>query len=143
MIRVVLDTNVVVSSLLSDGSPKVLLDLAFDQSFAWYISEPILAEYRVVLSYPRLQIDPIDARRTIAAIRKTARLVKPSLILKEATDEEDNRFLECAQASKANYLVTGNLRHFPKAWKYTKVVSPRQFLSLWEIQQPTRGNPYD
>ena len=85
MIRVVLDTNVVVSSLLSDGSPKVLLDLAFDQSFAWYISEPILAEYRVVLSYPRLQIDPIDARRTIAAIRKTARLVKPLLILTEST----------------------------------------------------------
>jgi len=41
MIRVVLDTNVVVSSLLSTGSPKAVFDLALKPAFVWYVSEPI------------------------------------------------------------------------------------------------------
>ena len=45
MIRVVLDTNVVVSSLLSAGSPKAVFDLALKPAFVWYVSEPIMAEY--------------------------------------------------------------------------------------------------
>ena len=84
-----------------------------------------------MLAYPRLQIDLRDARRVMTAIRKSARLVKPKIVLREASDEDDNRFLECAQASKAHYLVTGNSRHFPPVWKYTKIVQPREFLMLW------------
>ena len=120
MIRVVLDTNVIVSLLLSTGSPKAIFNLALNRAFGWYVSDPILAEYQRVFSYPRLQIDPIDARRAMAAIRKNAQLVKPSIILDVATDEDDNRFLECAQASKAHYLVTGNIRHFPEIFTYKR-----------------------
>ncbi len=136
MIRVVLDTNLIVSSLLSSGSPKAILNLAFNHRFAFYTSEPILAEYQRVLSYPRLQIDKSDARRTMANIRKYGQVVKPTMVVTAAIDEEDNRFLECAEVAKANYLVTGNTRHFPKAWKYTKVVAPRTFFSLWQLQKP-------
>jgi putative PIN family toxin of toxin-antitoxin system len=67
MIRVVLDTNVVVSSLLSAGSPKAVFGLALKPAFVWYVSEPIMAEYEKVLAYPRLQIDPHDARRVMTA----------------------------------------------------------------------------
>ena len=84
MIRVVLDTNVVVSSLLSAGSPKAVFDLALKPAFVWYVSEPIMAEYEKVLAYPRLQIDLRDARRVMTAIRKNARLVKPKIVLREA-----------------------------------------------------------
>ena len=56
MIRVVLDTNVVVSSILASGPPSEILNLAFNDRFAWYVSEPILDEYRAVLAYPRLQL---------------------------------------------------------------------------------------
>jgi hypothetical protein len=44
-------------------------------------------------------------------------------------------FLECAQAANAHYLATGNLAHFPKAWKYTKI-TPRTFLSTWKDLYP-------
>jgi len=88
-----------------------------------------------VFAYPRLQIDLHDARRAMTAIRKNARLVKPKIILREASDEDDNRFLECAQASKAHYLVTGNIRHFPHRWKYTKIVQPKEFLMRWQAQE--------
>ena len=136
MIRVVIDTNVIVSSLLTSGPPKAVLDLAINRKFAWYVSEAILAEHEAVFGYPRLKIDLADAKRTMAAIRKHARMISPGIVLAEAVDEEDNRFLECAQASKANYLVTGNLRHFPKIWKYTKIIPPKEFLQLWQIRKP-------
>lgn len=44
--------------------------------------------------------------------------------------EPDNRFLECAEAAAADYLVTGNRRHFPRRYKATEVVTPRQFLEI-------------
>lgn len=121
MIRVVIDTNVVVSSLLADGPSRAVLNLAYDKKFAWYASTEILTEFRTILAYPRLQIVKAQARRVMTAIRENARIVTPHLVLSQALEEEDNRFLECAQAAKANYLVTGNLRHFPNSWKFTRI----------------------
>ena len=136
MIRVVIDTNVLVSSVLASGTPKAVLNLAFNRKFAWYVSEAILTEYETVLAYPRLKLDSAEVKRMMAATRNEARMVSPGIVLTEAIDETDNRFLECAQVSKANYLVTGNLRHFPKVWKYTKIVPPKEFLRLWQFQKP-------
>ena len=136
MIRIVLDTNVVVSSVLASGSSRAIFDLAVNDRFAWFVSEPILTEYERVLAYARLMITPANIRRTMSAIRKHARQVSPSFKVTKASDEFDNRFLECAQHSKAHYLVTGNLKHFPVSWKYTKVIPPADFLLLWQIQQP-------
>jgi len=45
-------------------------------------------------------------------------------------DPADNMFVECADAARADYLVTGNLRHFPKFWKNTKIISSREFLTV-------------
>jgi predicted nucleic acid-binding protein len=44
-----------------------------------------------------------------------------------AGDPDDNQFLECAEAAQADYLVTGNIRHFPEVWKET----PREFIDAW------------
>lgn len=136
MIKVVLDTNVIVSSILTRGSPKAIFDLAVNRRIAWFVSEPIMAEYRRVLEYPRLKIKQADIRKTLWAVKKHGHLVSPNFIVDRAGEEPDNRFLECAQEAKANFLVTGNLKHFPSAWKYTKVVSPAVFLLHWQIQQP-------
>ena len=54
----------------------------------------------------------------------------PSRHLQVAQDTDDNLFLECADAARADYLVTGNQRHFPKFWKQTKVVTSREFLDI-------------
>jgi predicted nucleic acid-binding protein len=47
-----------------------------------------------------------------------------------AKDPDDDKFLECAGAARADYLVTGNQRHFPKFWKKTKVITPREFIGI-------------
>lgn len=63
-------------------------------------------------------------------IRRVAVVVTPSEIVSASSVEPDNRFLECVQEAKADYLVTGNRRHFPKRWKDTVVVNAREFLEL-------------
>jgi len=132
MIRVVVDTNVIVSALLHSGSlPEAVLNLAFSSNIRWIASEPILAEYEEVLQRPRLAINSAKAADAITKIRACVSLVAPSLRINATSDPDDNIFLECAQAGDADYIVTGNTRHFPKTWQNTKVVTPRELIDSW------------
>ena len=55
--------------------------------------------------------------------------VSPAQKLSLCSDPDDDRFLECALAAEARYLVRGNLRHFPKDYKLVSIVTPRQLLN--------------
>lgn len=129
MIRVVLDTNIVVSAMLKpDTLPEAILNLAIDGKIQLCVSEPILAEYEQVLRRPRLGIDSKKVSLAMEQIRKAGRLVAASKAVTAAYDPDDNKFLECAQAAHADYLVTGNQRHFPGHWKKTQVIGPRELI---------------
>jgi predicted nucleic acid-binding protein len=55
------------------------------------------------------------------------------------SDPDDDIFLECAQAARAHYIVTGNLRHFPAKWADARIVTARQFLdALSDIREEPR-----
>ena len=56
--------------------------------------------------------------------------MKPTVRVEECSDPDDNIFLECAQAASADYLVTGNRRHFPARWKKTLVIGAREAIEL-------------
>ena len=132
MIRVVIDTNVLVSALLTSGGlPEAVIDLAISGAVQWFASESVLAEYEVVLKRPRLAIDSRKAADAIARIRAIVSVVSPEVRVAAATDPDDNQFLECAEVAQAHYLVTGNIRHFPEAWKETRIVTPREFIDAW------------
>lgn len=76
MIRVVLDTNVVVSAALNDlGMPAAIFDLAINKKITMIISPDILVEYEQVLHYPRLKLDPARITAFLSDIRKAATLV--------------------------------------------------------------------
>ena len=63
-------------------------------------------------------------------IKKRSSTVKVRAILRAAKEPEDDKFLECADAARADYLVTGNLNHFPRFWKKTKVITPAEFITI-------------
>jgi predicted nucleic acid-binding protein len=67
---------------------------------------------------------------SLAVIRNISRLVKPTRRLAAAADETDNRFLECAISAGADYIITGNARHFPERFESIRIVTPREFLDL-------------
>ena len=78
MIRVVLDTNVVVSAMLrSGGLPEAVFNLALGGEAQCYVSLPILVEYEDVLRRPRLAIQPDKINVALDAVRKAAMLVRP------------------------------------------------------------------
>ena len=132
MIRVVIDTNVVVSAALNDDSlPAAVLSLAIDQTILMFVSATVLAEYEKVLHRPRLKFHPKRIEALLTNIRDASRLVHPTRTITEIKkDDPDNRFLECAHAADADYLVTGNTKHFPKTFEKTTIVTPKQFIDL-------------
>jgi uncharacterized protein len=130
-LRLVIDTNVVISAALKpEGLQRTTFILAITKPARLYVSQPILEEYADVLSRPELKIRKGLRRQFLQLIRNRGNLVVPSRRLEVSSDPDDNRFLECADAARADYLVTGNLRHFPRFWKKTKIITPREFIGL-------------
>ena len=118
MIRVVLDTNVVISALISPGGLEDrIFKLAINGRVLPYTSVPILAEYDRVLNYPQFGFGKARVNETIRQIQGCFHIIHPAFTLNECKHKDDNRFLECADASGADFLVTGNKRHFPSHWK--------------------------
>jgi len=92
MLRVVLDTNVVVSGLLHQkGAPAAILDAATSKKFRCYISESLLDEYREVLTRDYLGLDQHRAARFIGDLRRVAIFVVPRKKVAVARDPDDNR----------------------------------------------------
>ena len=130
-LRLVVDTNIVVSAALKpDGLQRTVLLLAITKPARLYVTKAILNEYRDVLSRPEFQIRKGLRQQLLDLIRKQAHLVAPAWTVQVTSDPEDNMFLGCADAARADYLVTGNVRHFPRFWKRTKIITSREFLSL-------------
>ncbi len=130
-LRLVVETNIVVSAALKpEGLQRTVLLLALTKPAWLYVSVPIVAEYRAVLSRPEFQIRKGLRQRFLQLIEKNARSVAPVRHLQVTRDPDDNIFVECADVAGADYLITGNIRHFPRYWKRTKIITSREFLSL-------------
>lgn len=115
MIRVVLDTNAIVSAQLKPtGLEATVLLLALRGDIALFVSPP--------------KFDPRRVEAVLLDIGAASQLVHPARTLADAKHEPDNRFLECAEAACADFLVTGNKRHFPKDWRPSKIVNAREFI---------------
>jgi uncharacterized protein len=132
MIRVVLDTSVLVSAVISPTGPNArVFDHIIARTLRPCLSQAILEEYRKVFDYDRLR--HLDRRR-IARLRGILEAgslwVKSRGRLEISGHEEDNRIYECAAAAKAHYIVTENTKHFKKPYKLTRIVTARQLLEL-------------
>jgi len=130
-LRLVIDTNVVISAALKpDGLQRTVVLLAMSKPARWYVSEAIIAEYRSVMARPELKIRKSLRQQLLQLLKKRTQMITPSRLPQVTSDLADNIFVECADAARADYLVTGNQRHFPQFWKKTKVISSREFLSI-------------
>jgi putative PIN family toxin of toxin-antitoxin system len=129
MIKVVIDTNVLVSAVLtSQGNEAKVMDLIASGKLSWCLSDPVLGEYQRVL-IEKLGFDRLHVQWCFD-LAKQGHLVVSSEVLTESPDETDNRFYECAAASCADFIVTGNIRHFKKPYKGTRIVTARQLLEF-------------
>jgi len=130
-LRLVIDTNVLISAAIKPaGLQRTVLLLAVTRPARLYVSRAILEEYGNVLARSELQIRKGLRQQLLQLIKNHSYTVAPTRRLEVASDRDDNIFLECADAARADYLVTGNQKHFPRFWKKTKIITPREFISL-------------
>ena len=132
MLKVVFDTNVVVSAALYEKSlPALLLSLGLEDKVRFFVSPALLNEYEAVLRRPRFKLGQRQITELMGKINRKAFIVTPTKRLKilEA-DEPDNRVLECGIKAEADFIITGNKRHFPfEEFKGGKIVTPREFIN--------------
>jgi putative PIN family toxin of toxin-antitoxin system len=129
--KVVLDTNVIVSAILTArGVCAQILDMLTEGVFGIYVDDRILAEYDSVLRRPQFHLILDDAAEVMEWIRSVAEPVGALPLPAELPDAGDMPFLEVA-ASAGAILVTGNTRHYPKRRRVgVTVLTPREFLEL-------------
>jgi putative PIN family toxin of toxin-antitoxin system len=137
MIRVVIDTSVLVSAVISPTGPNAqLFDVIANKEVRPYVTEAVLSEYYDVFAYERLKhLDRRRIARLRALLERVSVKVKPRGRLRISGHEEDNRIYECAVAAKADYIVTENTRHFPGPYKMTRIINARQFLKILDSGQ--------
>lgn len=138
--KIVLDANVYVSALLTQrGNANRILALWQEDGFELLISSEIVAEISRVLRYPHLvrvhKKSDEEIQRFINLIQNHTTLIAPSEKVTVCIDESDNRYLECAIAGEADYLVTGDKKHLLPIGVYGKVriVAPGVFLALMRL----------
>ena len=128
--RIVLDTNVLVSAFLKPRSaPARILRLLIQGDLEIVINQDIVSEYSEVLARPKFELDQERIRLVLDLIRSTGTSA-PSLPQSfHLPDPSDEPFLEAALAGRADVLVTGNKKHFPKrSCKGVKIAGPEEFL---------------
>lgn len=135
--KVVLDTNVLISSLLKPKSKaREIYRLALRREIELYTSAYLINELSRVLEYPKFGFEKLQKEVFTKNLRRVATiLVNSGLridLIKE--DPPDNRFLECAAEAKVDYLISGDNKHLLplKNFQGIRIISPSEFLKLYQ-----------
>ena len=125
--RVVLDTNILISACWTPtGNEAQVAALAPRCTFC--VSPALIAEYRDVANRKKFTKHRDCLNALIDSLLTAAVRVDPIPACVACSDPDDNLLLDTALAAAAQYVITGNLRHFPAEWRGIEVVNARQFL---------------
>jgi len=132
MQKVVIDTNVLVSSLIQKSFPyKIINELFIEEKIILCISEALMSEYHDVLRRPKFSLYSgfmLRAETLLADIELKAIIYNPTISLNLISDKDDNKILELADVCSADYIITGNTNDFTfSKYKDTKIVTPKDY----------------
>jgi putative PIN family toxin of toxin-antitoxin system len=129
-VRVVADTNILVSALLFGGTSEQVFLAGLRGEIQLLTSLSLLEEFERVLK-EKFSLDIRLVREIIEEVKAVAEIVEVSSHIKAISyPDEDNRVLECAVDGKADFIVTGDTRHILPLKQYSgvKILSPSEFL---------------
>ncbi len=138
MQKLILDTNVIVSALISKSIPsKILYELILQRKVELCLSQEVFAEYVEVLNRDKFSkfVDfKAKAEVVLSKLNEISTLYRTDRKVDILTDTSDNKFLELAAVSAADYLTTGNTLDFTiKEFEYSKILTPREY---WDHYAP-------
>ena len=131
--KVVVDTNVVVSAIFKDRTPEaVLTHILSSPEMTWVASQPILDEYKAVLARPKFSLPQTLLNEWFSVFDNHITIVEPDIELQLPRDPTDAKFLSCALSAGANFIITGD-RDFTEARRIetTSVISVALYARLF------------
>ena len=137
--KIVLDTNVLVSGLLTPFGPSgEIVRMLSAGELILYIDARILSEYEEVLHRPKFKFDKDNISLLLDFIRLYGQFVSSMPLKNRLPDPDDEPFLEVAIAGKVRSLITGNIVHYPPLCREgIKIFSPSEFLEYFRKQNWT------
>lgn len=130
--RVVIDTNILVSALLNPyGIPAEVLGMMLEDKITPCYDVRILFEYIEVLHRPKFKFSKLEINALIDFIKDNGLLTIALKYPHNLKDPEDLPFLEVALGCQAEFLITGNSAHFPGKIGVTRTVSPSEFVKIY------------
>lgn len=135
LLKVILDTNVFISALITKGNCRKILEEWNKERFDLYVTDEILEEIKKVGERQAFRVYfSLDQLHTLMRfLKERALVIKPKKIIPKKflpTDQNDQMFVAGILASNIDYFVTGNPKHFPKKIQKTRITSPRELLTL-------------
>jgi len=135
-LKVVADSNVLISALLWTGTPHEIIKLAESKKIQLFSSLPIIEEISEVLIRPKF-IERMGELKTtpeelIESLLSIVEVVHPTVFINEIkTDSDDNRILECGVAAGADFIVSGDPHLLKiKSYRNIPIVTPRKFVEI-------------
>jgi len=131
-LHIVLDTNVLISSILFTGPPRQVLESVITGTVKCSLSFAILDELRDVLQRPKFGFSPEQAVTVIEELHAICDIINPPRRIRRIkADPDDNRILECAVEVQAEFIVSGDA-HLLDLGEYRdiQILSPRDFLDI-------------
>jgi len=131
--KIVLDTNVLVSGLLTPfGSSGEIVRMISAGVLILHYDSRILLEYQEVLYRPKFQFDNEQIDTILAYVKQNGQVVAAGPLKNHLPDPDDEPFLEVAIAGRAVCLITGNKSHYPQhSQQGIKILSPSEFIDFY------------
>lgn len=139
MQKLILDTNVIISALISNSIPtKILYELVLTQKVRPCLSDEIFTEYVEVINrekFTKYANFKAKADIVLNRLREISKFYKTDRKIEVLTDTSDNKFLELASVSSADYLITGNTLDFQiSEFEYTRILTPREYWDYFAVE---------
>ena len=124
--RIVLDTNVIVSALMNThGTPAKVLSLILNGNIRMLYDNRIIFEYSEVLSRNEFGFNREIINDIMGYFKHEREYINAGHFNIKFSDETDKKFYEVYKSGKANYLITGNKKHFPRE---NAIIVPKDFI---------------
>jgi putative PIN family toxin of toxin-antitoxin system len=131
--KVVIDTNILVSAAIRDGIPEIVIQFIVDRpEFEWIASEEIMTEYTEVLQRRKLKLSAEVQQEWIDLLQTVTKLIEVNIEVDFPRDRKDAKFLACAIAANIDFLITGD-QDFEdvQILENTTILSVRDFKKLF------------
>ncbi len=139
MIKITVDTNVLVSATFWSGASYQIIQLVESHKVELILSPSILEEFSEVLDYPEIQEKitgkNLEMKMTVAKIKELATIVHPSEKLNVVKDDpDDDNIIECAVAGKVDYIISQD-KHLLNLKSYAgiKIITPEELLKMVRV----------